>query len=84
MKASIKGIEIIAFSTSAFEPQLSHMSNIFEENNITFIKEVGLNMQKLKWKKVPIHSVDGYHWTELGHQRVAQYLKKPLFQALNN
>ena len=84
LKVSLNGTKIIAFSTSAFEPQLSHMSNIFKEHNIPFNKEVSLKMKKLKWNNIPIHSVDGYHWTELGHQKVAEYLKDSILQALKN
>ena len=67
-------IPIVAFSASPYEPQLTDMKEISIKAKIPFYESIGTKIQTSSWHKKVVYTYDGFHWTELGHKKVSDYL----------
>jgi len=76
MRELVGDKEILGFSASSYEPQLSDFNDIFVQNNISFIANPAKNIDTIRSQKKVVNSSDGYHWNELGHRIIANSLKE--------
>lgn len=72
------GVKVVAFESDNFHPQSDRMKELFNHNKVGFLDGVGEGIEKAKWDGKVVHSSDGYHWSEEGHQLVADTLSKKL------
>lgn len=83
LRSIIKDIPVIVMSASIVEPYTTDLEKIMQRNEIDFVKDPAISIDKLKWDGVVVNSSDGYHWNQRGHQAVANSLINPISKALN-
>ena len=84
IKKVVGDIPVLVFSASPHDPQLADLRSVFEENDFPFTQKPCKAVWVADDKGLPAHSHDGYHWSQLGNQIVAQELIKEIRPLLAN
>lgn len=71
---------LIVFSSDMYEPQFSDIMAICEKLDIDFCILPNDALLDANLNGIEIHSSDGYHWNEKGHQIVSEWLIKSILQ----
>ncbi len=74
-----KGVKIVSFTASSFNPQMKDMNKILENNNIPYTNQTSLSIDSVKQNQI-VTSSDQYHWVDAGHRIIATELT-PLIKA---
>lgn len=69
-----KSTKLVGFSADTFEPQAGDFKTLFNENGFDYSMLPAELVQKAKKNKETVHSSDGYHWNERGHELIANGL----------
>lgn len=73
-----KGTVLIGFSADTYEPQMSDFKTIFNSHGFEFLTNPAEIVHRAKISKEVVHSSDGYHWNERGHELIAKGLLEVL------
>lgn len=66
--------ELVGFSADVFEPQAGDFKKMFNEFGFEYSMKPAKLVNKAKYHKEIVHSVDLYHWNERGHELIAEGL----------
>lgn len=66
---------LMTFDADGFQPQYDQFARIFREKSIPFIDGLDNFVRMPEASGACVRADDGYHWNNLGQQRVAAYLK---------
>jgi len=77
-------VKLLVFVSDAYQPQYDSFKQICVEQNISFLDGVPFQVQEAYNSGTIVHSHDGYHWNETGHQIIANAILPDLRKALNN
>ncbi|MGK0366843.1 MAG: hypothetical protein ACI85O_003921 [Saprospiraceae bacterium] len=69
---------LIGFSADTYEPQTSDFKAIFNSHGFEFLTKPAGIVYQAKISKEVVHSSDGYHWNEKGHELIAKGLLETL------
>ena len=64
--------KLYVVNTSSIQPFASDYTEMCNQLNINYIIEVSAALDKAKSEGKVVHSIDGWHWSVLGHQIVAE------------
>ncbi len=78
IKSSLGETSIVAWSASAYEPQLTAFETMSLAAGIPFEAHMGKRIQEYKWGGKNVLTQDGYHWSELGQEKIAEMLIKTI------
>ena len=71
-------VRVVAFSASAYQPQLQEMERIFTEAGLPFFPGPAHAINTAVANGEVARTGDRFHWNELGHRRVAEALQEKL------
>lgn len=66
--------KLVGFSAGIYQPQAEDFEKVFNNHGFNFSMESASLVNTAKFKKETVHSLDGYHWNERGHELVADGL----------
>jgi len=83
LKKTIDDVPILLFLVANFEPYRADLIDLCIQKNIPYSISPIDELKKLENNKVDIRTDDGYHWSEIGHRKIAEFLISDVNSNLN-
>jgi len=66
-----------------YQPYVSDFQNICDGIGVTCLTYPAKRLKELQFAKKPVRCADGYHWSEQGHQIVAEIIQDTISNILH-